>query len=90
MGSCQGVSTALPVRHPHRGPHRSANQESEAEMPVEQRYGPVEHFVVTNGVWRRIPVEQKYRSAAHGSKPIPVYDARDRGDVGPRMVRNPR
>ena len=49
-------------------------------MPVEQRYGPVEHFVVTNGVWRRIPVEQKYRPAEHGSKPIPVYDARDYGD----------
>ena len=45
-----------------------------------ERYGPVEHFVVTNGVWRRIPVEQKYRPAEHGSKPIPVYDARDYGD----------
>ena len=64
--------------------HMSAGQETKsdlgAEMPVEQRYGPVEHFVVTNGVWRRIPVEQKYRPAEHGSKPIPVYDARDYGD----------
>ena len=64
--------------------HMSAGQKTKsdlgAEMPVEQRYGPVEHFVVTNGVWRRIPVEQKYRPAEHGSKPIPVYDARDYGD----------
>ena len=66
--------------------HMSAGQKTKsdlgAQMPVEQRYGPVEHFVVTNGVWRRIPVEQKCRPAAHGSKPIPVYDARDWGDVG--------
>ena len=64
--------------------HMSAGQKTKsdlgAEMPVEQRYGPVEHFVVTNGVWRRIPVEQKYRPAEHGSKPIPVYGARDYGD----------
>ena len=63
MGSRQGVSTALPVRHPHRGPHRSANQESEADAA------------------KPIILEQKYRPAAHGSKPIPVYDARDWGDV---------
>ena len=64
--------------------HMSVGQRTKsdlgAEMPVEQRYGPVEHFVVTNGVWRRIPVEQKYLPAEHGSKPIPVYDARDYGD----------
>ena len=28
-----------------------------------------------------IILEQKYRPAAHGSKPIPVYDARDWGDA---------
>ena len=64
--------------------HVFAGQETksdlEAEMPQEHRWSPVEHFVVTNGVWRRIPVEQKYRPAEHGSKPIPVYDARDYGD----------
>ena len=46
-----------------------------------ERYGPVEYFVVTKGgKGRWIPLEQKYRPAEHGSKPIPVYDARDYGD----------
>ena len=45
-----------------------------------ERYGPVEHFVVTNGVWRRYFPEQKYRPAEHGSKPIPVHDARYYGE----------
>ena len=81
--------------------HMSAGQKTKsdlgAEMPVEHRWGPVEHFVVTNGVSRRTTpqnygdyeprapwtfeaVEQRYRLAAHASKPIPVYDARDYGD----------
>ena len=65
--------------------HMSAGQKTKsdlgAEMPVEQRYGPVEHFVVTKGgKGRWISLEQKYRPAEHGSKPIPVYDARDYGD----------
>ena len=66
----QQGSPPIPVE-PSLESRRAANPE---------RYGPVEHFVVTNGVWRRIPVEQKYRPAEHGSKPIPVYDARDYGD----------
>ena len=43
--------------------HMSAGQETKsdlrAEMPVEQRYGPVEHFVVTNGgkQWVQIPAQ---------------------------------
>ena len=47
----------------------SANQESEADAAkpiiLEQK--------------KPIILEQKYRPAAHGSKPIPVYDARDWG-----------
>ena len=46
-----------------------------------ERYGPVEHFVPTKGgKGRWIPLEQKYRPAEHGSKPIPVHDARYYGD----------
>ena len=49
----------------------SANQESEADAAkpiiLEQK--------------KPIGLEQKYRPAAHGSKPIPVYDACDWGDV---------
>ena len=44
--------------------HMSAGQKTKsdlgAEMPVEQRYGPVEHFVVTKGgKGRWITLEQK-------------------------------
>ena len=66
----QQGSPPIPVE-PSLESRRAANPE---------RYGPVGHFVVTNGKWRRIPNEQKYRPAEHGSKPIPVYDARDYGD----------
>ena len=62
--------------------NRLGDSGESTEMPKNHDDGSkyVEHFVVTNGVWRRIPVEQKYRPAEHGSKPIPVYDARDYGD----------
>ena len=47
----------------------------------EPRYGPEEHFVVTKGgKGRWISLKQKYRPAEHGSKPIPVHDARYYGD----------
>ena len=29
---------------------------------------------------KSVVMEQRYRPAEHGSKPIPVYDARDYGD----------
>ena len=37
-----------------------------------ERYGPVEHFVVTNGVWRRIPVEREAKR-----EPLPRRVAND-------------
>ena len=67
----QQGSPPIPVE-PSLESRRAANPE---------RYGPVEHFVVTKGgKGRWISLEQKYRPAEHGSKPIPVYDARDYGD----------
>ena len=67
----QQGSPPIPVE-PSLESRRAANPE---------RYGPVEHFVVTKGgKGRWITLEQKYRPAEHGSKPIPVHDARYYGD----------
>ena len=67
----QQGSPPIPVE-PSLESRRAANPE---------RYGPVEHFVVTKGgKGRWSTLEQKYRPAEHGSKPIPVHDARYYGD----------
>ena len=93
----------------HMSPGQETKSDLGAEMPVEQRYGPVEHCVHDSSgkKWKRIPaqnygdyeqrppwvpsqirgdgvksvvMEQRYRPAEHGSKPIPVHDARYYGD----------
>ena len=88
MGQCQ----SLPKGPRRRGPQGKPAQQGSPPIPVEpslesrraanpERYGPVEHFVVTKGgKGRWITLEQKYRPAEHGSKPIPVHDARYYGD----------
>ena len=58
----QQGSPPIPVE-PSLESRRAANPE---------RYGPVEHFVVTNGVWRRIPVEREAKR-----EPLPRRVAND-------------
>ena len=71
--SGESMKTVRRIAHePSLESRRAANPE---------RYGPEEYFVVTKGgKGRWISFKQKYRPAEHGSKPIPVHDARYYGD----------
>ena len=67
MGQCQ----SLPKGPRRRGPQGKPAQQGSPPWVRSQIRGDGVKSVVT---------EQRYRPAEHGSKPIPVYDARDYGD----------
>ena len=89
MGLCQ---TSLPKDRRPRGPPRKPWQDTEnpevankSVVTVQRDRGAFFGEDLRTGTESDLRAEklyrQLYRPAAHGSKPIPVYDARDWGDV---------